>query len=66
MRRLVLQLVVLVVAVVVGPGCDRLVRFVILIIGFLRALEVFCSFVVYSGLFFVIGTVGRIGRYSYR
>ena len=66
MRKLVLQLVVLVVAVVVGPGCDRLVRFVVLVIGFSHAWEVFCSFVVYSGLFFVISTVGRIGRYSYR
>ena len=61
-----LQLVVLVVAVVVGPGCDRLVRFVVLVVGFSRAWEVFCSFVVYSGLFFVTGTVGHIGRYSYR
>ena len=65
MRKLVLQLVVLVVAVVVGPGCERLVRFVILVIEFSHAWGVSFSFVVYLDLPFVIGTVGRIGRYSY-
>ena len=60
-----LRLVVLVVAVTAGPGCERLVRFVVLVIGFSRAWGVFCSFVVYSGLFFVTGTVSHIGRYSY-
>ena len=66
MRKLVLRLVMLVVAVVVGPGCERLVQFVVLVIEFSRAWEVSFSFVVYLSLPFVIGTVGRIGRYSYR
>ena len=57
---------VLVVAVVVGPGCEQLVRFVILVIEFSRAWGVSCSFVVHSDLLFVIGMVGHIGRYSYR
>ena len=65
MRKLVLRLVVLVVAVVVGPGCERQVQFIVLVIEFLRALGVSCSFVVYLNLAFVIGTVGRIGHYSY-
>ena len=66
MQKLVLQLVVLVVAVTAGPGCERLVQFVVLVIEFLRAWGVSCSFVVYSGLFSVIGMVGRIGHYCYR
>ena len=41
-----LRLVVLVVAVTAGPGCEQLVRFVILVIEFLRAWGVSCSFVV--------------------
>ena len=62
----VLRLIVLVVAVTAGPGCERLVRFVVLVIEFSRAWGISCSFIVYSGLFSVIGTVGRIGRYCYR
>ena len=58
----VLRLVVLVVAVTVGPGCERLVRFVVLVIEFSHASGVSCSFIVYLDLFFAIGTVGRIGR----
>ena len=50
----VLRLVVLVVAVTVGPGCERLVRFVILVVEFSRAWGVSCSFIVYLDLFFVI------------
>ena len=64
MRKLVL--VVLVVAVVVRPGRERLVRFVVLVIEFSHVWGVSFSFVVYLDLPFVIGTVGRIGRYSYR
>ena len=60
-----LRLVVLVVTVVVGPGSERLVRFVVLVVEFSHAWGVSCSFVVYSDLLFVIGTVGHIGRYSY-
>ena len=60
-----LQLVVLVVAITVGPGCERLVRFVILVIGFLRAWRILCISIVYLGLSTVVGTVGRIGRYCY-
>ena len=60
--KLVLQLVVLVVAVTVGPGCERLVPFVVLVIEFSHAWGVSCSFIVYLDSFFVIGTVGRIGR----
>ena len=57
----VLQLVVLVVTVTVGTGGERLVRFVVLVIEFSRALGVSCCFVVCLDLFFVVGTVGRIG-----
>ena len=57
MRKLVLQLVVLVVTVIVGPGCERLVRFVVLVIEFSHAWGVSCSFIVCLGLFFAIGTV---------
>ena len=60
-----LRLVVLVVTVTAGPGCERLVPFVILVIEFSHAWGVSCSFVVYLGLFAVIGTVGRIGRYCH-
>ena len=66
MRKLVLELVMLVVAVVVGPGCERLVQFVVLVIEFSRVWGVSFSFVVYLDLPFVIGTVSHIGRYSYR
>ena len=62
----VLRLVVLVVAVIAGHGCERLVRLVVLVVEFSRAWGISCSFVVYSGLFSAIGTVGRIGRYCYR
>ena len=58
-----LQLVILVVAVIAGPGCERLVRFVV---EFSHARGVSCSFVVYLGLFAVIGMVGCIGCYCYR
>ena len=51
--------------VTAGPGCERLVRFVILVIEFSRAWGVSCSFVVYLGLFAVIGTVSCIGLYCY-
>ena len=61
-----LRLVVLVVTVTAGPGCERLVQFVVLVIEFSCAWGISCSFVVYSGLFSVIGTVGLIGRYYYR
>ena len=58
----VLRLVVLVVTVAVGPGCERLVRFVVLVIEFSRAWGISCSFIVYLDLLFAICTVGCIGR----
>ena len=61
----VLQLVVLVATIVMGPGCERLVRFVVLIIEFSRAWRILYIFIVYLGLATAIGTVGRIGRYCY-
>ena len=61
-----LRLVILVVAVTVGPRCKRLVRFVVLIVEFLRAWGISCNFIVYSDLFSVTGAVGRIGCYCYR
>ena len=60
-----LQLVVLVVAVAVGPGCGRLVRFIVLVIEFSRAWRILCISTVYLGLSTVVGTDGRIGRYCY-
>ena len=62
----VLQLVVLVAAVIVGPGYGQLVRFVILIIGILHAWGVLHTSIVYLCMFAVIGAVGHIGRYCYR
>ena len=62
----VLRLVILVVAVTAGPICERLVQFVILVIGFSHAWGVSCSFIVYLGLPPAIGMVGCIGRYCYR
>ena len=59
-----LRLVVLVVAA--GPGCEQLVQFVVLIVEFSRAWGISCNFIVYSGLFSMTSTVGRIGRYFYR
>ena len=58
----VLRLVILVVAVTVGPGCEQLVQFIVLVVEFSRAWGISCSFIVYLDLFFAIGTVGRIGR----
>ena len=60
------QLVVLVVVVTVGPGCERLVRFIILVIRFSRAWRILCTFIVYLGLSTVAGMIGHIGRYCYR
>ena len=61
-----LQLVVLVVTVTVGPGCERLVQFVILIVEFSHAWRILSISIVYLGLSTAIGTVGRIGCYCYR
>ena len=60
-----LQLVVLVVVVTVGPGCERLIRFVVLVIGFSCAWRIPCISIVYLGLSIVVGMVGHIGRYCY-
>ena len=49
-----------------GPGCERLVRFVILVAEFSRAWRILCISIVYLGLSTAVGTVGRIGRYCYR
>ena len=61
-----LQLVVLVVAVTVGPGYERLVRFIILVVEFLCAWRILYISIVYLGLSTAVGTVGRIGHYCYR
>ena len=61
-----LQLVILVVAVTVGPGCERLVQFIVLIIEFLRTWRILCISIVYLGLSTVVGTVSHIDRYCYR
>ena len=61
-----LQLVILVVVVTVGPGCEQLVQFVILFVGLSRAWRILCISIVYLGLSTVVGTVGRIGHYCYR
>ena len=61
-----LQLVVLVVTVTVGPGCERLVRFIVLVVEFSHAWRILCISIVYLGLSTVVGTVGHIGRYCYR
>ena len=60
-----MQLVILVVAVTVGPGCEQLVRFIALVIEFLRAWRILCISIVYLGLSTVVGTVGHIGHYCY-
>ena len=65
LAEIMLQLVVLVVVVTVGPECERLVRFVILVIGFSHAWRVLCTSIVYLGLSTVVGTVGCVGRYCY-
>ena len=62
----VLQLVVLVAAVIVGPGCVRLVRSVILILEFSRAwivLHISIGCVCFSA---VVGMILHIGHYCYR
>ena len=61
----VLRLVVLVVTVTSGPGGERLVQFVILVAEFSRAWGISCSFIVYLGLFSVIGMISHIGHYCY-
>ena len=61
-----LQLVVLVVAVAVGPGCECLVQFIVPVIEFSRAWRILCISIVYLGLSTVVGTVGCIGCYCYR
>ena len=61
----VLQLVVLVATVVVGPGCVQLVQFVVLVIKFSKA---WISWVVSFGcfmLFCAIRTICRTGCYVY-
>ena len=61
-----LRLVVLVVAVVVGAGCEQLVQFVVLVVEFSCAWRILYISIVYLGLFTMVGTVSRIGRYCYR
>ena len=63
LAEIVLQLVVLVVAVIVGAGSERLVR---LVVEFSRAWRIVCISIVYLGLSTVVGMVSRIGRYRYR
>ena len=53
----VLRLVILVVAVNVGPGCERLVQFVVLVIEFSRAWGVSCCFIVDFDLFVLVAKV---------
>ena len=61
-----LQLVILVVAVTVGPGYERLIKFVVLVIEFSCAWRILYISIVYLGLSTAIGTVGHIGHYCYR
>ena len=62
----VLQLVILVAAIVMGPGCAQLVRFVILVIEFSYAWIILRISIGCVHLSIVIGMAVRIGRYCYR
>ena len=61
----VLQLVSLVAAVTVGPGCVRLVRSAVLVIEFSRAWVVLHISIGCVGLSAVVGVILRIGHYCY-
>ena len=62
----VLQLVVLVAAVIVGPGCVQLVRSAVLAIEFLSDWIVLHISIGCVSLSAVIGTIPHFGRYCYR
>ena len=62
----VLQLVVLVVAVIMVPGCVRLVRIVVLVIEFSRAWIILPISIVFVGLSAATGMILCIGHYCYR
>ena len=61
----VLQLVVLVAAAVMGPGCVQLVQIVVLVIEFSCVWIVLHISVVIVGFSAATGTVLRVGRYCY-
>ena len=61
-----LQLVVLVATVIMGPGCVRLVRIVVIVMEFLCAWIVLPISIVFVGLSAATGTILHIGHYCYR
>ena len=61
----VLQLVVLVAAVIVGPGCVRLVRSAVLAVEFLSVWIVLHISICCVSLSAAIGTILCVGRYCY-
>ena len=62
----VLWLVVLVVIVIMGPGCVWLVRIIVVVIEFLCAWIILPISIVFMGLSAVTGTILSFGRYCYR
>ena len=60
-----LRLVVLVVVVIMGPGCMRLVRIVIVVIEFLRAWIILPISIALMGLSAATGTILHFGCYCY-
>ena len=65
-KETVLQLVILVAAVIVGPGCVRLVRSAILAIEFLSVWIVLHISIGCVPLSAAIGTILHVGLYCYR
>ena len=61
----VLQLVILVAVVIVGPGCVRLVRSIIFVAKFSHAWRNLCSPSGLLELFHVFGMICHTGRYGY-
>ena len=61
----VLQLVILVAAVTVGPGCVRLVRSVVLVVKFLREWMFLHISIGCVDSFVKVGMIRHIGRYCY-
>ena len=61
----VLQLVILVVNIIVDPGCMRLVQSVVLVIEFSRAWSFLSISIGCVGLVCTTGTIHHIGHYIY-
>ena len=62
----VLRLVVLVVIVIMGPGCVRLVRIIVVVVEFSHVWIILTISIGFLGLSAATGMILRFGCYCYR